>query len=111
MEDLAARVSTCADRYSAQLPADLVAQLKQFAPNWSLAFKTQESGKEQVQEKKAQTGAARAAYEKGLLQVMHEVAALHPGDVAACRRYFVLSLLKTTSYTAAPAPEPAAPVV
>ncbi|TCJ12091.1 hypothetical protein EPD60_16170 [Flaviaesturariibacter flavus] len=109
MAGLAERLRLGAVKHAALLPAEVTTRLQRMGADWAAAFNRQESGKEQVEEQKAETGAARAALELALLTEMHEVAALHPGDVAACSRYFDLRLLKAR--TAASEAAGAAPAV
>ncbi|RYY67322.1 MAG: hypothetical protein EOO12_01435 [Chitinophagaceae bacterium] len=112
MSDMAERLRLGAVKHAVKLPVELAERLQAIKSNWDTAFAQQESGKEHVQEKKIVTGAARTAFEKALLTAMHEVAALYPGDVKACTRYFELRLLKAYSRSEADAiaaPAAAAP--
>ncbi|RYZ21922.1 MAG: hypothetical protein EOO16_11040 [Chitinophagaceae bacterium] len=101
---LTKRMARMAVRHAALVPVELTTKLQGFEGRWSAAYEAQESGKASVTESREDHSEARRAYVYGLVQTMHEIAAMKPCDVAFGKQYFDFEIVQDR---AAPAPDPA----
>ena len=93
IETLLQRVKTAATTHAAALGTMLSDLLKGFETNYTLARNLQQQQMGNVSDNRADTHAARTALEIALLQVIHAIAQMYPGNVEQCMAFFDFTLL------------------
>ncbi|RYY95320.1 MAG: hypothetical protein EOO11_16090 [Chitinophagaceae bacterium] len=94
MPVLVERLRRMAVKHGASLPADVAARLQGFEAGWKAAFEAQEAGKASVSEVRTDQSDTRVAYTKGIVKVMHEIAATDPCNEELGRQYFDFNILE-----------------
>ena len=90
---LTERVFTAANANKASLPPALVDELTIYKNGWANARGDQELKKGSLSDNRGERNSNRITYEQALLQAIHQVAGLYPGDVNRGRQYFNFSML------------------
>lgn len=90
---LSERVFTAANANKTSLPPALVDELTVYRNGWANARGDQELKKGSLSDNRGERNNNRITYEQALLQAIHQVAGIYPGDVNRGRQYFNFSML------------------